>query len=1076
MNEVVVENLPPEPITVQVDGRSVELMGGLTVLQSLLQAGIHVPSLCHDVRLKRSNGNCGLCMVEVGPERRPVKACITPIQAGMEILTHSPAIDAFRAVRMEQLLADHNADCLPPCQQTCPARIDIQRYLALVADGNFEAALRVIKDRNPFPSACGRICPHPCEAQCRRNLVDQPVAINRVKRFAADHDLFSGHPWTPIKAAPSGKHIAIVGAGPSGLSAAYYAAIAGHQVTVFDQRSKAGGMMRYGIPEYRLPKATLDAEIAVIESLGVNIRLGISLGSHINLEDLQRDFDAVYLAIGSWTATPMRLDGENLPGVSLGINYLHSVISGTAAPVGDRVLVVGGGNTAIDCVRTARRHGATKVSLVYRRTQAEMPAEPYEVEEAIAEGVQMEFLTAPESIRQQDGHLVMRCLRMELGEPDRSGRRRPVAIPGSEFDLEADSIIGAIGQRTDTAFLYNDLPVKLNQYGDIDIDPHTMACSEPKIFAGGDCVTGPATVIQAVAAGRRAAEAINEFVSQGYVRPSHEAYNCSRGSLEDLPQAEFAAIPKLVRHQPTELPLDQRHDFAEVEQVFDEATARAEAHRCLKCGCKARFSCDLRATATGENISYRTPLHTRPYDPITRDHPFIIRDHNKCISCGRCIAACAELEGPGVLAYQFHDGVLTVGTSDGRPLIDTDCVSCGQCVAACPCGALDYVRERPAVFEAINDPKKLVVGFIAPAPRSVLSAKYGVPFGEASAFIAGLMRSVGFDKVFDFSFAADLTIMEETTEFLNRVSSGGVMPQFTSCCPGWVNLVEKRYPELIPYLSSCKSPQAMMGATVKNHFAKKYNVSLDDLYVVSIVPCLAKKFEAARPELAPDGLRDVDAVVTTTEFIEMLDMLRIDPKLIEPSTFDEPYARVTGAGVLFGASGGVAEAALRMAVEQLTGEPLTEHLDFEEIRGLEGFKHAAVTAGDRTVRVAVASGLGNAEPLIKRVIAGEDVGYDLIEIMACPGGCIAGAGNPAPELVQELRDRQEVLVDIDRTSTYRKSQENPDILRLYDDFYGQPNSPLAHQLLHTSYNNLRQPAGCGCGGSAQADGCCGGDR
>ncbi|MDR2975404.1 MAG: [FeFe] hydrogenase, group A [Propionibacteriaceae bacterium] len=1070
---VLDEQASAQRVSVTVDGHRMEVIGGLTVLQSLLQQGVHVPSLCHDVRLRRSNGNCGLCMVEVGEDHRPVKACITPITEGMEILTRSASIDAFRAIRMEQLLADHNADCLPPCQETCPAHIDIQRYLALVADGNIGAALRVIKDRNPFPSACGRVCPHPCEAQCRRNLVDQPVAINQVKRFVADQDLFSDQPWIPDLAKPTGKRVAIIGAGPSGLSAAYFAAIKGHNVTVFDRRSKPGGMMRYGIPEYRLPKATLDAEIALIESLGVTLRCGISLGTHVSLEDVQRDFDAVYLAIGSWSATPLRIDGDSLPGVHLGINYLHAVTNHEDSPVGDRVLVVGGGNTAIDCARTAIRKGAKHVALVYRRTQTEMPAESYEVAEAVAEGVQLELLTAPESISQRDGHLVMKCLRMELGEPDRSGRRRPVAIPGSEFGLDADTIIGAIGQRTDTSFLYNDLPVRLNRYGDIDIDGATMQCSEPKIFAGGDCVTGPATVIQAVAAGRRAAEAMDEFVMKGYVRPSHEPYDCSRGSLEDLPRAEFETMPKLARHETGETPMNHRGGFEEVEIGLTGHDAQAEAKRCLKCGCKARFDCDLRWTATGQNVEYRQPLHIRPRLEIVQDHPFIVRDHNKCISCGRCVAACAEIEGPGVLAYQFHDGMLRVGTSDGRALIETDCVSCGQCVAACPCGALDYTRERAAVFQAINDPKKLVVGFIAPSPRSVLCAQYGVPFDQASGFIAGLMRSLGFDKVFDFSFAADLTIMEETTEFLGRVSSGGVMPQFTSCCPGWVNWVEKKYPALIPHLSTCKSPQAMMGATVKNHFAKKYGVSLDDLYVVSIVPCLAKKYEAARPELAPDGIRDVDAVVTTTEFIEMLDMVRIDPAKVAHSSFDEPYSRVTGAGVLFGASGGVAEAALRMAVEKLTGEPLVDHLDFEEVRGLQGFKHAAVTAGGKTIRVAVASGLGNAAPLIERVVAGEDVGYDLVEIMACPGGCIAGAGNPAPELINELRDRQEVLIDIDKTSTLRKSQDNPDILRLYDDFYGEPNSELAHELLHTSYSAFHGSGGgcgdctCSSGGSAR---------
>ena len=400
---------------------------------------------------------------------------------------------------------------------------------------------------------------------------------------------------------------------------------------------------------------------------------------------------------------------------------------------------------------------------------------------------------------------------------------------------------------------------------------------------------------------------------------------------------------------------------------------------------------------------------------------------------------------------------MRVGTHNGQPLGLTDCVSCGQCVRACPTGALDYVRERGDVFTAINDPTKVVVGFVAPAVRSVIAEEYDLDVTQASGFIAGLMRQVGFDKVFDFSFAADLTIMEETTEFLGRVTNGGVLPHFTSCCPGWVNLVERRWPEMMPHLSSCKSPQQMMGATVKNHFAQQAGISLDDLHVVSIVPCLAKKYEAARPEFAPDGIRDVDSVLTTTEFLEMVQMLRLEPQDVTPGEFDAPYARVSGAGVLFGASGGVAEASLRMAVEKLTGEPLVEHLEFHAVRGLEGLKEATVTAGGATVRVAVISGLNNAEPLVRRIIAGEDVGYDLVEVMACPGGCVNGAGHPMPTVVGETATRQKVLVDIDRTSTYRKSQENPDILRLYDEFYGEPNSEIAHHLLHTTYAQFVKP-------------------
>lgn len=1045
-------------IQVTVNGRAMDVYDDLTILQALLQEDIHIPHLCYDIRLERSNGNCGLCVVELGEnnDKRDVKACHTPIREGMVICTNSPKLESYRKVRLEQILADHNADCVAPCVMTCPANIDIQSYLRQAGNGNFEAALRVIKDSNPFPSVCGRVCPHPCEAQCRRNLVDAPVAINEVKRFIADWDIARERPWIPNLKPATGRKIAIVGAGPSGLAAAYYSAINGHDVTVFERQSHAGGMMRFGIPEYRLPKDTLDREIEIIKKLGVKIMTGKTLGTHLSLEDLHKDFDAVYLAIGSWRATPMQIEGENLAGVWLGIYYLEQVTKNADTKLGDTVVVIGGGNTAIDCARTALRKGARSVKLIYRRTREEMPAAPYEVAEALEEGVEMLFLMAPHKIVAGDGKKQLHCIQMTLGEPDRSGRRRPLPVEGSDVVIEADAVIGAIGQSTNTQFLYHDLPVKLNKWGDIEINGKTSQTSEINIFAGGDCVTGPATVIQAVAAGRRAAAAMDSFLMKGYVKEENIDYSCSRGSMEDLPQWEFEELPKLPRLPMPTLPLPaRRNNFDEVELGYSEETAREEARRCLRCGCRERYGCDLRHEAGAHGIAYLKPVHERPFIPIVDDHPFIVRDHNKCISCGRCIAACAEVEGPDVLAFYMKHGRQLVGTKSGLPLQETDCVSCGQCVNACPCGALDYRRERGKVFRAINDPAKTVIAFVAPAVRSVVSSHFGIAYDAASPFMAGLLKKLGFDKVFDFSFAADLTVVEETTEFLNRLEKKGVMPQFTSCCPGWVNLVERRYPEIIPHLSTCKSPQMMMGATVKHHYTKLTGIDINDLFVVSIVPCIAKKYEAARPEFATEGIRDVDAVLTSSEMLEMVRLTRMDTSEVIPQNFDDPYKQVSGAGILFGASGGVAEAALRMAVERLTGNVLTEHLDFEEVRGFEGVKESAIAANGVKVRVAVISGLNNAEPIIEKIIQGVDVGYDLIEVMACPGGCICGAGHPVPEKIGVLAKRQQVLVDIDKASRYRKSQENPDILRLYQDFYGAVNSPLAHQLLHTHYNPIQ---------------------
>ncbi len=1039
-------------IKVTVNGQETEVYDGLTILQALIQEGIHIPHLCYDIRLQRANGNCGLCEVELEDDGRNVKSCQTPIREGMKIVTINPRLEAYRRVRLEQLLSDHNADCTAPCVMTCPAHIDIQAYLMQVEAGNFEAALRGIKNKNPFPIVCGRVCPHPCEAQCRRNLVDAPVAINYVKRFAADWDMARETPFTPRKEEPTGKRIAIVGAGPSGLSAAYYSAINGHDVTVFERHSEPGGMMRYGIPEYRLPKAALDREIDVIRRLGVKIVCGKNLGTHVRLEDLHHDFDAVYLAIGSWRATPLQMEGENNEGVWLGINFLEHVIKGDKIALGDKVVVMGGGNTAIDCARTALRKGAKEVRLVYRRTRDEMPAQAYEVDEAIHEGVDIVFLTTPLKITVENGRKQLHCIRMQLGEPDRSGRRRPVPIEDSEFTMDADTLIGAIGQSTNTQFLYHDLPVKLNKWGDIEINGRTMQTSVDKIFSGGDCVTGPATVVQAVGAGRRAAEAIHSYLTKGYVKEENPEYNCSRGTLEDLPRWEFEEMPRLARAKMPAISDEKRlTGFPEVELGLSEAAAREESRRCLRCGCSARYDCDLNKEARAHNIQYRKPVHERPSFPQANDHPFIVRDHNKCISCGRCIAACAEIEGPDILSYYLKQGRMLVGTRTGKPLQETDCVSCGQCVTACPCGALDYRRERWRVFGALHDHKKTVVGFVAPAVRSVISSTYGIPFDQASAFIAGLLKRLGFARVFDFTFAADLTIVEETTEFLKRVENKGVMPQFTSCCPGWINFVERRYPDLIPHLSTCKSPQQMMGATVRNHFAEWADIPREDLFIVSIVPCLAKKSEAVRDEFAENGVRDVDCVLTSSELIEMVNLTYIDINEVEPAEFDDPYREVSGAGILFGASGGVAEAALRMAAEKLTGEVLTESLDFEEIRGFEGLKEATVTAGGKKIRVAVISGLHNAEPIIDRIHEGVDVGYDLIEVMACPGGCICGAGHPVPEKIDSLEKRQQVLVSIDKTSQYRKSHENPDIIRLYSEFYGEPNSDKAHKLLHTSF-------------------------
>ena len=1042
-------------VSVVIDGKEMKVPADNTILHVLKLNDIDVPHLCHDVRLPQANGNCGLCVVELLGEDRFIKSCETPIKEGMNISTNNENLRTYRRIRLKQILNDHNADCVAPCVVTCPAHIDIQQYLRQAGDGNFDGALKIIKDRNPFPGVCGRVCPHPCEAECRRNLVDEPVGINNVKRFVADLDLFSEFPYLAEKEEPSGKKIAIIGAGPSGLSCAYYSALNGHDVTVFDQQPKPGGMMMYGIPEYRLPKATLGKEIALIEKLGVKIECGKKLGTNLRLENLKKDFDAVYLAVGSWKGNTMRIPGESSRGVLLGIDYLESIIKGEEVGVCNKVIVVGGGNTAIDCARTARRQGAD-VTLVYRRTEEDMPAESYEVEEAKEEGVKLVLLAAPVKIITDEVGAVksMEFIKMESGEPDLSGRRRVTPIEGTEFVLDTTCVISAIGQETDTTYLWNDLPVKMSQWGDVEINGKTMETSEGKIFAGGDCVTGPATVIQAVGAGRQGAECINDYLYLGYVPQRKEEYHCSRGTLEDLPRHEFEIMPRIKRGKIQARPMsDHPLDFEEIAIGLTEAQAVEEAKRCLDCGCDERYNCTLRDTATEYDVHHEKALRELMRLPIMEDHPYIVRDHNKCIACGRCIAVCKYVEGPGVLDFYMKDGKLRVGTATGARLEDTNCVNCGQCIATCPCGALDKKSHVDRVFQAINNPDITVVGFMAPAVRTVIASKYGMEAEEATAYTAGMLKAIGVDKVFDVNFTADLTINEETTEFLGRVTNGGVLPQFTSCCPGWVTYVEKKYPEFIPNLSTCKSPQQMLGALMKHHYPDWAGLDKKKVFTVSVMPCIAKMYESSREDFILDGVTDIDAVITTVDLLDMISKLKLEDKIV-PTEMDQPYQQSSGAACLFGVSGGVAEAALRMAADELSGVSL-DAIEYDEIRGLEGVKDMTVTVGDTTVRIGIVNGLKNAEPLLEAMKAGTSVGYHLIEVMACPGGCIDGAGQPVPENSRELTNRQNIIYNIDKGEKLRKSQENPDIISLYDDFFEKPNSPLAHKLLHTHYHDRR---------------------
>ena len=476
--------------------------------------------------------------------------------------------------------------------------------------------------------------------------------------------------------------------------------------------------------------------------------------------------------------------------------------------------------------------------------------------------------------------------------------------------------------------------------------------------------------------------------------------------------------------------------------------------KCLSCvrsaNCELQALCrELGVDDEGFYDGERTP------SVIDDSAVHMIRDNSKCILCRRCVAVCEQVQGVGVIGPNHRGFATSIGSAFEMGLGETSCVSCGQCIAVCPTGALQEKDATTDVFAALADPSKHVIVETAPAVRAALGEEFGYPIGtNVEGKMVSALKALGFDKVFDTDFSADLTIMEEAHEFLERVQNGGVLPLITSCSPGWIKYCEHYFPDMTENLSSCKSPQQMFGAIAKSYYAEKAGIDPKDIVVVSVMPCTAKKFEIGRDNQAANGVPDVDIALTTRELARMIRKAGIKFTQLPEDTFDAPLGLSTGAATIFGATGGVMEAALRTAVETLTGEELTA-LDFTEVRGTQGVKEASYNVAGLEVKVAVASGLANAKELLNRVKSGE-ANYHFIEIMGCPGGCVNGGGQPQqPGYIRNTVDirglRAKVLYDSDKANAIRKSHENPAIKELYAEYLGQPGSEKAHHLLHTTY-------------------------
>ena len=467
-----------------------------------------------------------------------------------------------------------------PCKATCPAHISIAGFIGAVAEGRYEEGLRLIKEEMPFPGICGRICPHPCETECNRGKVDKPLAIEYLKRFLADCDLSKGAPYVPKKKPPKKERVAVVGAGPAGLSAAYYLAIEGYPVTVFEKLPVAGGMMAVGIPEFRLPRKILQTEIDVIRKLGVVIRPGVEVGKDIRFEALQKDYRAIFLGVGCHKPLKLAIPGEEeLRGVVDGLTFLREIHLGKKPDVKGRLVVVGGGNTAVDCARTARRLGYESVAILYRRTREEMPANSWEVEDTIEEEVEIQYLTFPVRILGENGRVAgVECVRMRLGEPDGSGRRRPIRIEGSEFVVPAETVVTALGQSPDCGFLPAALESKITKKGLLVADL-SGATRVPGVFSGGDAVSGPRTVVDAVALGKEAARSIDRYLRGEKLRADDgKAWKAVQYGPANFEKRERENMPRLSL-------AERKSTFSEVDLGFEDRQARCEAERCFKiCG------------------------------------------------------------------------------------------------------------------------------------------------------------------------------------------------------------------------------------------------------------------------------------------------------------------------------------------------------------------------------------------------------------------------------------------------------------------------------------------------------------
>jgi formate dehydrogenase major subunit len=710
--------------SIEIDGRTLTGRSGQTILDVCRDNGIEVPTLCYEPKLP-GFGACRMCVVDVEGESTPPISCSREAEEGMVVETQTPRLREIRKTNLELIFSDHNAYCLPPCQNKCPSHIDIPGFLQANTEGDFVESARIFKRTIPFPSVLGRVCPAPCEEHCRRDEVEEAIAIRDSHRYAGDQVLKAQADGVkaplPFDQQPAtGKRVAVIGSGPAGMSAAYYLSLNGHEVTVFERDPDAGGMLRYGIPEYRLPKQRiLEAEYQSVWDLGAKLVAGSELGVDFTIDDLQNQgYDAVLVAIGCYDTNKLGIPGEDADGVIDGLEYLRIATLGLPYPdhKGKRVVVIGGGFTSMDCSRTSVRQGCTETTLVYRRDMKDMPAAD-EVHEMLEEGARAIFQASPTRVVTDKDNKVtgVEFQRMALGEPDASGRRRPEAVAGTEFIIDCDRVLLAIGQGPALEWIETGADgIEKTKRWRLDADNVTFGTGRAGVFGAGDVRTGAATVVEAIAEGRRASYAIDAYLQGQDLEEIRTRQTLAEPQPEFLSIVPYTDEVKEPRLRLKSMPAKERNSsYVEYEIPYTQQEAMSESARCLQCTCEAIGYCDLRRQGIeyGTTLStlepQRTGLSVRSvgenrftginHDYIRDDsHAFILREPSRCIDCGRCANVCKEVVGAACYDFMRTGFDTLVTTPLDMSLNTTPCVSCGRCAETCPTGAL---MPKPRVLE-----------------------------------------------------------------------------------------------------------------------------------------------------------------------------------------------------------------------------------------------------------------------------------------------------------------------------------------------------------------------------------------